>query len=197
MYKLPELPYAFDALEPIISKEILELHYSKHHAGYVSNLNAAIAKYKEAEEKEDLASMIALQGAIQFNGGGHLNHSLFWTILTPAKKALGKPKGKLLSLIERDFSSFEKFVELFSAQSSSLQGSGWCFLAYNKAFDRLEIVSTANHGILKPLGLNPLLVIDVWEHAYYLQYKNMRASFVKEFWKIVNWEAVENYYLLT
>lgn len=191
-FTLPKLPYALDALEPVISKEIMDLHYNKHHAGYVKNLNAALEKYAEAEKKGDIDAMLAALPEIEFNGGGHANHTFFWSSLAPVKEGGGKPpKGKLAELIKRDYSSFEKFVELFSEKSTAIHGSGWAFLAYSKTLNCLKIVTTFNHGGVKTLGLEPLFIVDVWEHAYYLQYKNQRGSFIKELWKIINWEEIE------
>ncbi len=191
-YKLPDLPYDFNALEPVISAEIMQLHYSKHHQGYVTNLNIALEKYHEAEAKNDLAAMISLQQAIRFNGGGHVNHSIFWTTLAPVGNGGGgEPKGELAEAIQREFGSFESFVEKMSALSVGIQGSGWGWLGYHKANGRLALASCANQDPLSTQGLIPLLGIDVWEHAYYLQYKNVRPEYVKNIWKVVNWKDVE------
>jgi len=191
-YQLPELPYDFNALEPVISAEIMELHYSKHHKGYVTNLNAALEKYHEAETKNDVAQMIALQSAIKFNGGGHINHSIFWTILAPVSKGLHHgPKGDLAKMIDRDFGSMDVFKEKLNAATTAVQGSGWGWLGYNKGQRRLEITTCSNQDPLSTQGLVPLLGIDVWEHAYYLQYKNVRADYVKAIWQIFNWKNIE------
>ncbi len=191
-YQLPELPYDFNALEPVISAEIMEIHYSKHHKAYVTNLNAALEKYHEAEGRNDVASMIALQQAIKFNGGGHINHSIFWTILAPVSKGGGQgPKGDLLKMIERDFGSFDIFKEKFSAAAVAVHGSGWAWLGYNKGLKRLELATCANQDPLSAQGLVPLVGIDVWEHAYYLQYKNVRADYVKAIWQVLNWKQIE------
>ena len=191
-YQLPELPYAFGALEPVISAEIMELHYTKHHKGYVTNLNAALEKYHEAESKNDVAQMIALQQAIKFNGGGHINHSIFWTILAPTSKGGGgAPKGDLAEMIKRDFGSFEAFKEKFTALTSAIQGSGWGWLGYNKGQKRLEITTCLNQDPLSTQNLTPILGIDVWEHAYYLQYKNVRPDYVKAIWQIFHWKHIE------
>jgi superoxide dismutase, Fe-Mn family len=191
-YKLPDLPYDFNALEPVISAEIMQLHYSKHHNGYVTNLNAAVEKTYEAKEKGDLEAIIALQQAIKFNGGGHINHSIFWTNLAPVGKGGGEaPKGELLKALQKDFGSLESFIEKFSALTVGIQGSGWGWLGYNKALGHLVMTTCANQDPLSTQGYIPLLGIDVWEHAYYLQYKNVRADYVKNIWKIVNWKNVE------
>ncbi len=190
-YQLPELPYDFNALEPVISAEIMELHYTKHHKGYVTNLNAALEKYHKAESQNNVAEMIALQSAIKFNGGGHINHSIFWTILAPVSKSSGGPKGDLAKMIDRDFTSFDAFKEKFNATATGVQGSGWCWLGFNKGLKRLEIATCLNQDPLSTLGLVPIMGIDVWEHAYYLQYKNVRADYVKAIWQIFHWKHIE------
>ncbi len=190
-HTLPELPYSLDALEPVISTEIMTLHYSKHHAAYVANLNKALELLADAEAKGDIAAQIALQKAIKFNGGGHVNHSIFWTNLAPVGKGGGgKPDGELAKIIDKEFGSFDKFVEKISAAAVGVQGSGWAWLGYNKANGRLEITTCDNQDPLAITGFIPLLGIDVWEHAYYLQYKNVRADYVKAIWGIVNWKNV-------
>lgn len=191
-YQLPDLPYDYNALEPVISAEIMELHYSKHHRAYVTNLNAALEKYHQAETKNDISAMITLQSAIKFNGGGHINHSIFWTNLGPVSKgAGGAPKGELLKAIERDFGTFDVFKEKFNATATAIQGSGWGWLAYNKGSKVLEIVALSNHDLLSSMGLVPIFTVDVWEHAYYLQYKNLRGDFVKAIWQVLNWRNME------
>jgi Fe-Mn family superoxide dismutase len=190
-YKLPDMPYDFSALEPVISGQIMELHYTKHHNAYVTNLNTALEKYKEAEGKQDVAAMIGLQAAIKFNGGGHVNHSIFWTNLAPTSKGGGEPpSGELAEALKQEFGSLETFIEKFSAQTVAIQGSGWGWLGYDKAKGRLITTTCANQDPLSTQAFIPLLGIDVWEHAYYLQYKNVRADYVKNIWKIVNWRNV-------
>ena len=196
-YKLPDLSYDFQALEPVISAEIMMLHYTKHHATYVTNLNKALEQLAVAEEKHDLPTQIALQSAIKFNGGGHLNHSIFWENLIPIKeKTIDGPEGDLLKAITSSFGSTEKFIELLSAKSVAIQGSGWGWLGYNKGSGSLEIATCDNQDPLVTKGLVPLLGIDVWEHAYYLQYKNVRAEYVKSIWKIINWKNIAERYAL-
>lgn len=191
-FELPKLPYELNALEPVISQEIMTLHYTKHHQAYVNNLNAALEKYAEAETKNDIAQMVALQQAIKFNGGGHINHSIFWTNLAPTNNGGGKaPQGPLAEAIENAFGSFENFKEQFNAKAVALQGSGWVWLGYNKTSKQLEIVSCDNQDPLSTKGLVPLLGLDVWEHAYYLQYKNVRADYVKAIWQVLNWKNAE------
>lgn len=194
-YKLPDLPYDFNALEPIISNEIMQLHYNKHHATYVANLNKALEQLADAEAKNDIAAQIGLQTAIKFNGGGHVNHSIFWTNLAPTSKGGGeKPNGALAKAIEADFGSLDKLIEQLSAKAVAIQGSGWGWLGFNKAKGNLEIATCDNQDPLVTKGLVPLLGIDVWEHAYYLQYKNVRADYVKAIWNIVNWKNVAERY---
>lgn len=194
-YQLPTLPYSLDALEPIISAEIMNLHYNKHHQTYVNNLNKALEQYAEAEKKNDLAAMIALESAIKFNGGGHVNHSIFWTNLAPQSKGGGQaPEGELREAINKEFGSLEKFIELMNAKTGAIQGSGWGWLGFNKAKNRLEIATCNNQDPLSTQGLIPLLGIDVWEHAYYLQYKNVRPDYLKAIWNVINWKNVAERY---
>ncbi|EDO49016.1 predicted protein [Nematostella vectensis] len=188
-HTLPDLPYDYDALEPTINTEIMRLHHSKHHATYVNNLNIAEEKCLEAQAKGDVATAIALQPAVKFNGGGHLNHSIFWTNLSP--NGGGEPTGELMEAIKRDFGSFENFKERFNAATIAVQGSGWGWLGYDKVNKRLAIATCFNQDPLQPTtGLVPLLGIDVWEHAYYLQYKNVRPDYVKAIYDVINWTNV-------
>lgn len=191
--KLPPLPYDFSALQPVISAKIMELHYTKHHQGYVNNLNAALEKYADAEAKNDLAALISLQSAINFNGGGHLNHSLFWENLAPKGQG-GEPQGALAKAITSQWPSLDAFIEDFNAKTAAIQGSGWGWLTYNKATKRLEYATCANQDPVTSKGLVPLLGIDVWEHAYYLQYENRRPDYLKAIWEVINWKTVEERY---
>lgn len=194
-FQLPQLPYELNALEPVISAQIMDLHYNKHHQGYVTNLNKALEQYAEAEQKNDLPTLISLQSAIKFNGGGHINHSIFWTNLAPQNKGGGgQPTGDLLKAIEKDFGSFQNFIELMSSKTTAIQGSGWGWLGFNKTRKALEVVTCDNQDPLITKGLTPLLGIDVWEHAYYLQYKNVRADYIKAIWSIINWKNVAERY---
>ncbi len=194
-YKLPQLPYDFSALEPVINSEIMSLHYNKHHQTYVNNLNKALQEYYEVQQKNDIASMIALQSAIKFNGGGHINHSIFWTNLAPKDEGGGiPPENDLASAIQKDFGSLQNLIDHLSNKAIAIQGSGWCWLGYNKIYNRLEIATCDNQDPLTTKGLVPLLGIDVWEHAYYLQYKNVRADYVKAIWNIINWKNITERY---
>jgi len=195
VYQIPKLPYSFDALEPVISKEIMELHYEKHHKTYVANLNAALEKYVEAEKKQDLQQMVALQSAIKFNGGGHINHSIFWTNLCPQSQGGGElPLGNLAQAIEKQFGSLDSLIEKFNALAAPIQGSGWGWLGLHPQTKKLVLVACSNQDPLSTQGLIPLLGIDVWEHAYYLQYKNVRLDYLKNIWKVVNWKNVSERY---
>lgn len=189
-FKLPSLPYELNALEPILSKQIVELHYLKHHNGYVNNLNAALKKYEEAFKKNDLTAMIELQSLITFNGGGHFNHSFFWNTLMPYSK--NKPSNNFLKVINDSFGSFDNLVSEFNRQSLAVQGSGWSWIGYDRGLKKLRIATTKNHGLIDFI---PLLIVDLWEHAYYLQYKNERNTYLNEIWKILNWPEIEKRYI--
>lgn len=194
--QLPDLPYAYDALEPVISAEIMELHHSKHHNAYVTNLNAALEKHAEAEAKGDVSGMIAQHSAIKFNGGGHINHSIFWTNLAPQSQGGGEPpKGALADAINAKWGSLDKFIEAFNAKTAPVQGSGWGWLAWCPV-NKIPLIWTCSNqdSLQATTGLIPLLGIDVWEHAYYLQYKNVRPDYLKNIWKVVNWANVTERY---
>jgi len=188
-HTLPDLPYDYNALEPTISADIMQIHHSKHHATYVTNLNVAEEKLQQATAKGDVSSIVGLGSALKFNGGGHINHSIFWQNLSP--KGGGEPSGDLLAAIKKDFGSFENFKTRLSTASVGIQGSGWGWLGFNKTTKALEIATCANQDPLEATtGLVPLFGIDVWEHAYYLQYKNVRADYVKNIFNIANWTDV-------
>ena len=189
---LPDLPYDYNGLEPVISAQIMQLHHQKHHATYVNKLNEVEEKSKEALAKGDLSTVISLQSALKFNGGGHINHSIFWTNLC---KDGGEPSGDLLKAINRDFGSVSAMQERLSNASIAVQGSGWGWLGLNKIEKKLQIATCPNQDPLEPTtGLVPLFGIDVWEHAYYLQYKNVRPDYVKEIWKLANWKNIDERY---
>lgn len=189
---LPPLPYAYDALEPHVSGAIMQIHHAKHHAAYVANFNKAAEALDAAQSAGDVAALVGLQAALTFNGGGHVNHALFWQNLAPAKEAAASPpKGALLAAIERDFGSLELFKSKFSAAAAAVQGSGWAWLVLDKSTARLAITTRANQD---PVSTNaahvPLLGVDVWEHAYYLQYKNVRPDYLAAIWNVINWNVV-------
>merc|ERR1712186_73452 len=187
---LPDLSYDYNALEPVISAEIMQLHHSKHHQTYVNNYNVAEEKLAEAVSKGDASTVIGLQGALKFNGGGHINHSIFWQNLCPTSDS-GEPSPELMAAIERDFGSLDSLKEKLSASTVAVQGSGWGWLGFNKPPNKLQIAACANQDPLDATtGLVPLFGIDVWEHAYYLQYKNVRPDYVKAIWQVANWKDI-------
>ncbi|TXT04354.1 hypothetical protein VHUM_04121 [Vanrija humicola] len=187
-HTLPPLPYAYDALEPSISKEIMTLHHDKHHQAYVTGLNAAEEKLASLQASEDVKGQISLQAALKFNGGGHLNHSLFWVNLAPTGSAQTKPptSGAFAEQIKKDFGSVDQLIADVNAATLGIQGSGWGWLGYNKKSKVLEVVTTANQDPL--LTHAPIIGIDIWEHAFYIDYKNVKADYLKNIWKVINWE---------
>ncbi len=196
-YELPQLPYAYDALEPHIDKETMNIHHTKHHNTYVTNLNNAVAGKADLESKsveELIADLDALpediKTAVRNNGGGHANHSLFWEILSP--NGGGNPTGELASAIDAKFGSFDAFKEEFAKAATTRFGSGWAWLSV--ANGELEISSTANQDSPIMEGKTPLLGLDVWEHAYYLNYQNRRPDYIGSFWNVVNWDEVSKRY---
>jgi Fe-Mn family superoxide dismutase len=193
-FQLPDLGYAFDALEPYIDARTMEIHHGKHHAGYTNKLNAALEGHSEFHgvSAEGLLRGIsslpdAIRGAVQNNGGGFYNHALFWDVMTPG--GASEPSGDLLAAIERDLGSLDDFRAAFNAAAGSRFGSGWAWLAVD-AFGQLEVMSTANQDNPLMVGKTPILGLDVWEHAYYLNYQNRRPDYVSAFWNVVNWDRV-------
>lgn len=191
-FVLPDLEYDYAELEPYISAEIMNIHHTKHHQTYVTNLNNFSTQLEEAVEKKDVSSIVSLQQAIKFNGGGHLNHTIFWKNLIPVSKGGGDlPTGELRSMIEGQYGSLDALQTSMSASTVAVQGSGWGWLGYDKINKKLSITTTFNQDPLQATtGLVPLLGIDVWEHAYYLQYKNVRPDYLKNIWSIINWKDV-------
>jgi len=196
-HELPTLNYTYDALEPHIDARTMEIHHTKHHNAYITKYVAALEKYPELLEKpvetvmRDLTNVPEdVKTAVRNNGGGYFNHSLFWEILTPNAKA--KPEGSLLEAIERDFDSFEAFQEAFNQAAATRFGSGWAWLVVTPE-KKLKVTSTPNQDIPFDEG-TPILGLDVWEHAYYLNYQNRRPDYIKAFWNVVNWDKVsENF----
>ncbi|XKL66896.1 hypothetical protein PGB90_010316 [Kerria lacca] len=187
---LPSLRYKYEDLEPVISRDIMQLHHSKHHAAYVNNYNATEEKLQQALSQGDANSVLELGSALKFNGGGHINHSLFWEMLTP-NSSNTKISDKLNGAIENTFGSFNSFKSQLSAIAVGIQGSGWAWLGCNPTTKHLLLIPCANQDPLKETtGLIPLFGIDVWEHAYYLQYKNARADYVNAIFEIINWNYV-------
>ena len=188
-YTLPDLPYDYSALEPSISGAIMELHHSKHHQAYVTGANTALAQLAEARDSDNRAYVNKLEKDLAFNLGGHVNHSIFWTNMSP--NGGDKPTGDLAAAIDDHFGSFDKFTAHFTAVAMGVQGSGWAVLAWDSIGENLIIVQFFDQQGNLPAGIVPLLMLDVWEHAYYLDYKNVRADYVKAFWNIANWGNVQ------
>ena len=195
-YELPKLNYEYNALEPHIDAKTMEIHYTKHHQGYVTKVNAALEGTDLGSKSiEDLLRGISdvpenIRGAVQNNGGGHANHSLFWSILSP--KGGGNPAGSLASAIDTDLGGFDKFKESFANAAATRFGSGWAWLVVDNG--KLAVESTANQDSPYMAGKTPILGLDVWEHAYYLNYQNRRPDYIEAFWNIVNWEQVGTNY---
>ena len=187
-YTLPELPYDYAALEPHISGKIMELHHGKHHQTYVTGANNAVEQLAAARDADDLAAVNKLSKDLAFNVGGHVNHTIFWNNLSP--EGGERPEGELASAIDEYFGSFEKFQAHFTATALGVQGSGWAVLAWDALGQRPNIVQLFDQQGNLPAGTIPLLMLDVWEHAYYLDYLNVRADYVKAFWNIANWQDV-------
>jgi Fe-Mn family superoxide dismutase len=185
-FELPALPYSMDALEPHISKETLEFHYGKHHQGYVTKLNNGI-KGTELENASLEEIVMQSEGGVFNNAAQVWNHTFYWNCLAP--NAGDSPTGKIADAINESFGSFDAFKEQFSQSAATLFGSGWAWLVVNKA-GKLEIVQEVNAGNPMTSGLKPLLTCDVWEHAYYVDYRNSRPSYIESFWKLINWEFV-------
>jgi len=196
-YTLPDLPYAYDALAPTIDEETMHLHHDKHHAGYVKKTNNALEGHPELAELsiEDLMKKLDsvpedIKTAVKNNGGGHANHSLFWQILSP--NGGGEPSGELADAIKETFGDFESFKEKFNATATGRFGSGWAWLVVSDG--KLEVMNTLNQDSPYSVGKTPILGLDVWEHAYYLNYQNQRPEYVKAFWNVVNWDEVSKRY---
>lgn len=188
VYTLPELPYDYAALEPHISAKIMELHHDKHHAAYVAGANAALANLEAAREAGDLSKINQFSKDLAFNLGGHTNHTVFWNNLSP--NGGGRPEGELLAAIEDAFGTFEKFQAQFAAAATGIQGSGWAVLAYDSISGRLNIFQLFDQQANVPVAQTPIFMLDMWEHAFYLDYLNVKADYVKAIWNIVNWEDV-------
>ncbi|MFD9666297.1 superoxide dismutase [Rhodococcus sp. NPDC059968] len=192
-YTLPDLPYDYGALEPHISGEIMELHHSKHHATYVKGANDALEQMAAAREDGTIASKaLSLSKNLAFHLGGHTNHSIFWKNLAP--NSGDKPTGDLAGAIDNDFGSFDKFQAHFTAAATTLQGSGWAILAYDTIGEQLVIQQLTDQQGNTPVGIIPVVMLDMWEHAFYLQYKNVKPDYIKAWWNVVNWaDAAERF----
>ncbi len=187
-HQLPDLPYSYDALEPHYEERTLRLHHGAHHKAYVDGLNNAESKLAEAREKGDFSLVKHWERELAFQGSGHILHGIFWTNMSPGGG--GPAKGAVAQQIEADFGGFDAFKGHFSAAAITVEGSGWALLCWNPLFEKLEILASEKHQDLAQWGVTPLLVIDMWEHAYYLQYQNKRPAFVEAWWNLVNWEDV-------
>jgi Fe-Mn family superoxide dismutase len=190
--KLLPLPYPNDALEPWIDKETVTLHHDKHHAGYVKNFNIALRKLSEARESGDYGLIKHWSRELAFHGSGHVLHTLYWANMSP--KGGGKPKGELLEAIHKSFGGFDTFAAQFAAATNAVEASGWGILAFEPFRGYLVVLQAEKHQDLAIWGVYPLLVCDVWEHAYYLKYQNRRAEYVKNFFNLISWEEVAKRY---
>ena len=197
-YTLPQLPYAYDALEPHIDAKTMEIHHTKHHQAYIDKANAALEKHPNlaGQDVDDLLRNLAsvpedVRGVLRNNAGGHSNHRLFWTVLKPGGG--GKPTGDVAQAIDKKFGGFEKFVEEFNNAAATRFGSGWAWLTVDKAGE-IAVESTPNQDTPFSEGRTPILGLDVWEHAYYLKYQNRRPDYAKAFWNVENWEEVSRRY---
>lgn len=188
VYTLPDLPYDYAALEPHISGRIMELHHDKHHAAYVAGANAALDALAAARESGDLAAVNLHEKNLAFNLGGHTNHTVFWHNLSP--EGGGEPDGELAAAIADQFGSFAAFKAHFAAVATGIQGSGWAVLGWDSIGGRLLVFQLFDQQANVPLGVTPLLMLDMWEHAFYLDYLNVKAEYVKAFWNLANWSDV-------
>ncbi|WP_062316346.1 superoxide dismutase [Demequina maris] len=192
-YTLPDLTYDYGALDPHITGEIMELHHSKHHAAYVAGANTALEKMAGARESGDFGAIAGLEKALAFNLGGHTNHSVFWTNMSP--DGGDKPDGELAAAIDEHFGSFDGFRAHFTNNAMTIMGSGWSILAWDTIGKKLIIVQLYDQQGNVPVGLIPLLMLDMWEHAFYLQYKNVKADYVNAWWNVVDWGNVQQRFI--
>ena len=197
-YEIPKLSYDYDELEPFIDKTTMQIHHQKHHQAYADGLNRSLENIGAASHPKYISAILSdlksipetEREKINFFGGGFENHRLFWETMTPDPKT--SPDGKLEDSIEVYFENFENFKELFSKSATNIQGSGWCWLVFNQTYNRIEILTTPNQTSPWTLQKTPLLGLDMWEHAYYLQYQGDRPSYISNWWNVVNWDYVEN-----
>ena len=197
-YTLPEMPYAYDALEPHIDAQTMEIHHSKHHQKYTDGMNGALEKLSPELQDKDIEDILSninqvpddVKGAINFNGGGYDNHKLFWNSMK--QNGGGEPTGAIADAINDSFGSFAEFKELFSSKTAPIQGSGWGWLVYNPNSGKVEYKAMSNQTSPRTEGLVPLLGLDVWEHAYYLKYQNKRPDYIAAWWNVINWDEVND-----
>ena len=197
-YTLPEMPYAYDALEPHIDAQTMEIHHSKHHQKYTDGMNGALEKLSPELQEKDIEEILSninqvpddVKGAINFNGGGYDNHKLFWNSMK--QNGGGEPTGAIADAINDSFGSFAEFKELFSSKTAPIQGSGWGWLVYNPNSGKVEYKAMPNQTSTRTEGLVPLLGLDVWEHAYYLKYQNKRPDYIAAWWNVINWDEVND-----
>jgi superoxide dismutase, Fe-Mn family len=192
MHALPELPYLYSALEPYYDEQTVKIHHDMHHKAYVDGLNNAEAKLAEARQSGDFSLIKHWEKEIAFHGSGHILHTMFWENMKPA--AGGVATGQIASRIDADFGGFDIFKKQFSAAAVAVEGSGWAVLCWNPLFGKLVILQVEKHQNLAQWGVVPLLVVDVWEHAYYLKYQNKRAAFVEAWFNLINWKNVNDRY---
>ncbi len=194
-YELPPLPYKVDALEPHISKDIVDVHYNGHHKGYVNGANQFLERMEKVIKGELQPGQYDVQGLMRglvFNINGHKLHAIYWQNMAPAGKGGGKPGGLLADLIDKQFGSFERFKQVFTETANSLPGTGWTVLYYDTETGNLQIMTVENHFMNQIIELPVLVIVDEFEHAYYLQYKNKRADYINAWWNVVNWDDAEN-----
>jgi len=197
-YTLPEMPYAYDALEPHIDAQTMEIHHTKHHQKYTDMMNGALEKLSPELQEKDIEEILSsinqvpddVKGAINFNGGGYDNHKLFWNSMK--QNGGGEPTGAIADAINESFGSFAEFKELFSSKTAPIQGSGWGWLVYNPSSGKVEYKAMPNQTSPRTEGLVPLLGLDVWEHAYYLKYQNKRPDYIAAWWNVINWDEVND-----
>ena len=197
-YTLPEMPYAYDALEPHIDAQTMEIHHTKHHQKYTDGMNGALEKLSPELQEKDIQEILSninqvpddVKGAINFNGGGYDNHKLFWNSMK--QNGGGEPTGAIADAINDSFGSFAEFKELFSSKTAPIQGSGWGWLVYNSNSGKVEYKAMSNQTSPRTEGLVPLLGLDVWEHAYYLKYQNKRPDYIAAWWNVINWDEVND-----
>ncbi len=190
-YELPPLPYSYEALEPHISREIMTIHHTKHHQAYVTGANAALERLEKQRKGENPENVRGILRDLSFNLSGHKLHAVFWPNMAPSGKGGGAPGGSIADQINKDFGSFEAFKKQFSDAAKNVEAVGWAVLTYDAEADALIIYQVEKQNFMHPPHLPLLLTLDVWEHAYYLQYKNDRASYVDNWWNVVNWDDIE------